>query len=115
MMHTFLNSPSIQKLKQEMEISRQQKLIEATETDPDKYWLSTLIADNKPATYQYVTVLKTKSSEHRWCAACHKNIAGYYLIWYEIETKTRLKRKHFTAEQKRKDAYAYIKRKIRPE
>lgn len=96
--------PVIQTMLQEMEVARQRDVFERAQENPEKYRKSTLIADHKPANYRYYVAKKTKSSEHRWCYAVNKNIAGYYLVWYEIETDRQIKRSRITSEKKRKDA-----------
>lgn len=110
-MQRLFNEPAIQRLFKDISIQQQQNRVKAARQNPSKYWLSTLIADNKPASYRYMVIKRTQSSEHRWCRSCHKNIAGFYLIWYEIENKRKIKRTCFTAEKTKKAADAYIDKK----
>ena len=102
--------PVIQNMLQDMEHHRQQDEKRAAAKDSVKHRLSRTMADGKPASYQYYVVKSTKSSEHRWCYASWKNVAGYYLVWYEIETKAGGKRSKWNAELTRKDARALAKR-----
>lgn len=80
--------------------------------DPEKHRLTSFM---KNLGYYPFYVLeknigKKNQITHAWCMTKHKNIAGYYLIWYEIYEKRTTKRSNFTAEKKRKDALDYCKR-----
>jgi hypothetical protein len=101
--------PEIQKLMGEMwheiELSNQKRLIEAAKLDPEKHKLSRYVADNKPASYFYVTVTERRSRRSRlavrWCWMTHPNIAGYFLSWRQRETSRSVKRTQWKAHKHR--------------
>lgn len=105
---------------QSYEIDRMKQEERAAKKNPEKYWLSRVIADGKPASYRYYRInlgteekngkAKTKYHKKRfWCYAVNKNVAGYYLVWLQIETPKLTKRVKITAEKTRREAreFAY--------
>lgn len=81
-----------------------ERAVQAAKADPEKYKLSRLIADNKPANYSYFTErgkavggrLRRRVS---WCWSKNPNIAGYYLSWRQVETKRTIKRSQWKAHK----------------
>jgi len=105
------SDPVIQEMLLDMELANQKRAEHLAKDNPFKHRLSKQIADGKSTSYNYVGAKNTKSSQHRWCWACHKNIAGYYLVWYEIVTRKEVKRSRWNAEHTKKDAEALCLRR----
>jgi|SRR5215467_896649 len=82
--------------------SSQEQAVRAAKAEPEKYKLSKLIADNKPASYMYYSSKETQHPRHRairWCWTRYPNIAGYWLSWRQVETKRTVKRTQFKAHK----------------
>jgi hypothetical protein len=83
----------------EVQLASEKNAVAAAKADPEKHKLSKLIADNKPASYRYYPVKYCPVV--RWCWANNPNIAGYYLSWREIKTRSTIKRTQFKAHKHR--------------
>lgn len=89
----------------DIQVSNDKRAVEAAKADPEKYKLSRLIADNKPANYVYFVDRSVKAVNGRlrrsvtWCFARNPNIAGYYLSWRQVETRRTIKRSQWRAHK----------------
>ena len=86
-------------------------------SNPNKYRLSSLIPNGKLNYYWYHTLVKYNPKDkrkllerHSWCRSKHKNVAGYFLVWYEIYKDNRTKRTNWKAEKTRKDAEDFCRK-----
>jgi hypothetical protein len=71
--------------------------VKDAKANPEKYKLSRLIADGKPASYTFYRA--QAKGRVLWCWSTHPNIAGYYLSWRQAETKRTIKRTQFKAHK----------------
>lgn len=89
----------------DIQIKQDEIAIKNAKADPEKYKLSRLIADNKPAQYFYMTTWEKRTRRGgrsvRWCWSQHPNIAGYFLSWRQVETSRTVKRTQFKAHKHR--------------
>lgn len=73
----------------------------AARRDPVAHKLSKVM--EKPMSYRYYRQLGTRRGRVvRWCYTCHRNVAGYFLAWREVETATEIKRDHWIASRTKK-------------
>lgn len=63
--------------------------------DPIKY--KTIRTFRNPMNYCYYETKNGRGSKVRGCYSVHTNVAGYFLIWREIETKRTVKRDRYDA------------------
>ena len=74
-----------------------QRFMEAEEAaakrDPAKYRLSTVMERGKPLSYRHWGAVKDKRGRRiSYCWSVHRNVAGFFLGWREIETPIKRKR-----------------------
>lgn len=73
----------------------------AAKRDPVAHKLTRVM--EKPMTYRYYRQLGTRRGRIvRWCWTCHRNVAGYFLAWREVETKDEVVRDRWIANRVRK-------------
>ena len=88
------------KLQHEMDEAELERIRE----NPDAHKLTLLMEPGKPATYYYFVKSKRRGREVRFCYSKHRNAAGYYLRWREIETRDKLIRDDFGALKTKRSA-----------
>ena len=87
----------------EVQVASEMNAIASAKADPEAHKLSRLIADNKPASYRYYTAQMIRRPRRvvLWCWSSNPNIAGYYLSWRQLETRSAIKRTQFRAHKHR--------------
>lgn len=80
------------------DIQRQQNEREAAaaRTDPVKHRLTKVMEGGKLG-YGYIEHRNGRGSRVRFCYSHHRNVAGYFLIWREVETKKKVVRSNWDA------------------
>jgi hypothetical protein len=83
---------------------------ERVRADPVGHKLTRLM--EKPLSYRYWQQRGTrKGRKVRWCWSCHRNVAGYFLGWREVETATTVKRDQWVANRVKRKLEERAKRK----
>jgi hypothetical protein len=91
----------------ELQRERLQNEREEAQADPKRYRLSTVF-DNDTG-YRYYS--GKGRSQVRYCYSTKKNVAGYFLIWREVETKQHVKRDQWDSTKTKKDAMSECRRR----
>jgi len=59
----------------------------AAKANPAKYKLSRTLAGGKPASSRsWGTVKDKRGRTVKFCWSCHRNVAGYFVAWRQVET-----------------------------
>lgn len=86
---------------------------EAAQRDPLKHRLTRVFAAGVPANYRYFNAGKDgRGRRIFFCTATHRNAAGFFLTWRQVETETMTKRDQWSARRKKKDAKAIARKRL---
>lgn len=94
------------------DIARSQMKIESNKAkeDPKANRLSRVF-DKGAAGYRYYETKNGRGQSVRYCYSTNKNVAGYFLIWREVESKKQVKRDQFDSTMTKKDAMSECRRR----
>lgn len=98
---------SIQKLLLEAHLAGLEDRKRAVDADPEKHRRTLLMPDGVPHTYRAWNAGRDdRGREISWCRSCHRNRAGYFLMWREVwdPEKGEGSRARWAAQKKRKVA-----------
>jgi hypothetical protein len=79
---------------------------EEAQANPKAYRTSHIF-DNDTS-YRYY---QAKKGRARYCYSTKRNVAGYFLIWREVETKKHVRRDQFDSTKTKKDAMSECRRR----
>lgn len=69
------------------------------EADPVKHKLSRVFPPGRPLNYRYYEGGTRRGRNVRFCWSTSRNVAGYFLAWREVSTKTETKRDQYIANR----------------
>lgn len=86
---------------------------EAAQRDPLKHKLTRVFAAGVPTSYRYFNAGKDgRGRKVFFATASHRNAAGFFLTWRQVETPIMMKRDQWSARRKRKDAKAIARKRF---
>ena len=90
----------IAELWRDVEQRSMQTAYDRAKADPFKNRLTKVMEKGKPASYRYGGWIMGRGSRRvAYCWSCHRNAAGFFLGWREIETADRVIRDQWTARR----------------
>lgn len=96
-------NPSLKALLHDMNKMAQDSAIREAKSDPVKHKLTKIMEDD--SNYGYFSAGKNgRGSAVRYCYTVGRNVAGYFLIWREIETAKKVERDQFDATTSKSSA-----------
>jgi hypothetical protein len=85
---------------------------EQVKADPETNRTTRIFVDGGSG-YRYYSAINGRGSQVRYCYSTRRNIAGYFLIWREVETKRQIKRDRWDSTKTKRDAMAECRRRWR--
>ena len=76
----------------EFQNAENQHIAKAARADPQRYRLTTVMAEGKLSYRHWGGVKDKRGRTIKFCWSSHRNVAGYFLAWREIETPIKRKR-----------------------
>lgn len=97
----------------ELEQAERRREVEAAQRDPLKHRLTRVFAAGVTANYRYFNAGKDgRGRRIFFCTATHRNAAGFFLTWRQVETATIMKRDQWSARRKKKDAKEIARKRL---
>jgi len=85
----------------DLERDRNQRERERAEADPAAHRNSRVM---EKAGYRYFSTKNGRGSIVRFCYSTNRNVAGYFIVWREIETKKSIRRDQWDSAKTKADA-----------
>ena len=90
------------KLYRDLEQDRNRREHEAAEADPKAHKLSRVMLGRGGLNYRWYPAGRNGRNQIvRFCWSLHRNCAGYFLGWREVQSKTQVKRDRWIARKSR--------------